>query len=120
MSSVPTGSFVSVFAPLHAHFGPRLIVHREGPSVSWMLDGLSACVAPAGDGSITATFVDRATRADRSDAAVAPFYRSAGGYRLTRDGAARLAADMSAFFEGVREPRFVFGGFEEEGVRVRS
>ncbi len=119
MSFVPTGSFASAFAPLRSHFGSRLIVRRDGSSVSWMLDGLCARVAPSTDGRVAVTFVDRSVRADRSETTVVPRYRSASVYRLTNDGAERLVADMAAFFEGTREPRFVFAGFDE-GSHVRS
>lgn len=110
MSFVPSGS-LSALSCLASHFGPRLKMHRDGAAVCWTLDGFTARVEPAGDGSARVTFVDRPARAEGSDASVAACYRRAPAYRLTHDGAGHLAADLAAFFGGVREPRFAFAGF---------
>ena len=96
--------------PLWATYGDRLTILRDGNAVRWVYDGRSAVVALRGD-VVEATFVDRPALDAVSASPAAPVYRgSEYGYALTPAGCSRMVADMVAFFEGTREPRFTFVG----------
>jgi len=99
-------AFAAPFAPLAA-FGERLALWHDGNAASWSLDGRTATVVARPDGSVQATFADRATSDGGATAAVA-VYRSHSVYTLGAIGCTRMVDDMIAFFDGVREPRFAF------------
>lgn len=95
MTSLTSGAFDVLLEPLSAMCGPRLSMCRAGTTVSWVLDGRAAYVEADGEG-VRATFAD----GDQVGAQ--------GRYRLTGDGARRLAADLVAFFTaGECSPRAV-------------
>lgn len=103
-------SFSAATAPLIAAFGDRLTLWRDGNRVQWGCDGQSVVVEMTEDGSLDATFVDRAGVDEvTGDLASAVYRRNSGvAYRLTADGATRMIGDMTAFFDGTREPLFAF------------
>jgi hypothetical protein len=103
-------SFSAATAPLIAAFGDRLTLWRDGNRVQWGCDGQSVVVDMLEDGSLDATFVDRAGVDEVTGRFASAIYRRESGiaYRLTADGASRMIGDMTEFFGGTREPLFAF------------
>ena len=97
-------------APLWTSFGEHLTIVRDGSAVRWVYDGRSVLVGLRGE-VVEATFVDLPAIDAVSATPVSAAYRATGnGYALTPAGASRMVADIVAFFEGTREPRFTFAG----------
>lgn len=119
MSFVSAGSVAAAFAPLHETLGSRLTIVRDRGVVRWCFDGLEAVVESTGPESVGVIFRASGLRDAVMDGTIAPQYRSDATYRLTSDGAKRLAGDVLAFFSGTREPRFRFVGFHEAAL-IRS
>lgn len=119
MSFVPSGSIAAAFAPLRQTFGSRLTMKRDGGTMRWCVDGLETVVELRGSDSVCVRFFEGGLRDAVLGDSVAPRFATASEYRLTAEGAKRLATDMLAFFGGTREPRFRFSGFRE-AVLVRS
>jgi hypothetical protein len=105
-------AFSAATAPLISKFGERLTLWRDGNRVQWSCDGQSAVIELQADGTLDATFLDRATIDEISGSYVLPVYRRHSGiaYRLSADGSSRMIEDMSAFFSGTRESLFDFVG----------
>jgi len=103
-------SFSAAAAPLVATFGDRLTLWRDGNRVQWGCDGQSIVVELLADGSLDATFVDRADLDAVSGRLASAVYRRDTGiaYRMSPDGSKRMIDDMTAFFGGTREPLFAF------------
>ncbi len=103
-------SFSAAAAPLIAAYGDRLTLLRDGNRVQWSCDGQSVIVELQADGSLEATYVDRAAVDAVSGQPAAAVYRrdTAIAYRMSAEGSKRMVADMAAFFEGTREPLFAF------------
>jgi hypothetical protein len=96
-------------APLSTTFGDRLSLVRERNCVQWSCDGHAAIVEFAEGEELRATFVSAPVLDEVTSLLVSAVYRPKPlSYRLTREGSARMVADMMAFFLGVREPRFTF------------
>ena len=111
MASLASIGLLSAFAPLHAKFGERLSLRRDGNVVQWSLEGRLAIVELRSESVVHATFVERPALDSVSASPAAAVYRSSPtGYRLAADGCARMVEDMCAFFSGAREPRFAFVG----------
>ena len=103
------GLFSDAFEPLTT-LAEGLTLHRDGDVVQWSYAGQAAIVAVGDEGFVDATFVGAPAREAVSGGFAAPAYRAKGisAYPVTRDGCARMVADMVAFFGGTREPRFDF------------
>lgn len=99
-------------APLISKFGDRLTLMRDGNRAQWSCDGQAAIVELLVDGSLRPTFVDRPSLdAVSGDEASAVYHLASGvSYRMTADGCARMVSDMTDFFSGARDGRFVFAG----------
>ena len=97
-------------APLAEKFGDDLTLWRDGGVACWRYDGQAVIVGAGEGGMIEARFVDRATLDGVSGTLAAAVYERIGGslYPLTPEGGSRMAADMTAFFSGSREPQFTF------------
>ncbi len=110
MLNSDSGSFSAATAPLIAAFGDRLTLWRDGNRVQWGCDGQSIVVEMCEDGTLDATFVDRAGVDEVTGQFASAVYRRESGiaYRLTADGASRMIGDMTDFFGGTREPLFAF------------
>ena len=108
-------SLADAMAPLAERFGDDLTLWREDGVACWRYDDQVVVVASRADGTIGARFVDRpALDAVCGSIAAAIYERPSGaGYPLTADGGSRMADDMSAFFNGEREPRFTFVAVQE-------
>lgn len=110
MLNPDAASFSAATAPLIAAFGDRLTLWRDGNRVQWSCEGQAVIVELQADGSLDATFVDRAALDGVSGQLASAVYRRNTGiaYRMSGDGSKRMVADMAAFFEGTREPLFAF------------
>ncbi|HEY4442626.1 MAG TPA: hypothetical protein VGN14_19385 [Candidatus Elarobacter sp.] len=102
-------------APLAEQFGDDLTLWRDGGVACWRFEDQTVLVAAGERGTIEARFIDRPARDEVSGSYAAAVYERIGGtsYPLTPDGGSRMAADMSAFFTGVREPKFAFVAVRE-------
>jgi hypothetical protein len=96
-------------SPLFNKFGDRLTLARERNCVQWSFEGHAAIVEFQPGDELFATFVAAPVIDAVSSRPVSAVYRPHHyHYRLTPEGSRRMVADMLAFFEGVREPRFSF------------
>ena len=109
-SASATWSLVDAVAPLIAAFGDRLRLWRDGEIACWGYDGMTVAVRRRLDGALDAAFLDRPCLDAVAGEPAAAAYRRLGAvpYAMSPVGAERIVADMTAFFEGVREPRFIF------------
>jgi hypothetical protein len=103
------GWLADSMTPLSTTFGDRLSLVRDRNCVQWSCDGQAAIVEFAAGRELRATFVSAPVVDEVTSLLVSAVYHPrARSYRLTREGSARMVADMMAFFSGVREPRFTF------------
>jgi hypothetical protein len=95
---------------LFAALGNHLTLTRSGDNVYWTCDGRTIIVTAGPDGTLDVAFVDRPSLDVVTSELTSPVYRISGDapYRMTPDSASRMADDMLAFFQDVREPRFDF------------
>jgi hypothetical protein len=108
-------SLADAMASLAEKFGDDLTLWRDGGFACWRYDSQAVIVGAADDGKIEARFVDRPAVDEVSGSMAAAVYQriGAGAYPLTPDGGGRMAADMTAFFTGAREPQFAFVAVRE-------
>lgn len=111
---VPNGPFGDTFRSLTYRYGDRLATTRDATSVRWSLRGDSVRVAVDRDGLLDVRFVSAGLVGPGGDGSRqrAVYRRSGIRYRLDGRSSAGLVDDMVAFFEGRREPLFVFAAIE--------
>ena len=105
----PAALFSKLAAPLFEQFGTGLTLVRAGDGVRWCYANASAIVEQRSNDAVAAVFLGAPTAdaASHEDvcAAYAPQRET---YSLTERGVSCMVEDLTAFFSGVREPRFTF------------
>lgn len=113
----PNDSFGDAFRALAECHGDRLSLTRGQASVEWSLAGDSVRVTPSHGETLDVAFIGRPAIESVGGAAGRPVYRRGdGSYRLDARSSAHLVDDILAFFDGRREPRFVFVEIEAHSL----
>lgn len=108
MSISAPAALADLTAPLFERFGAGLTLVREGDRVCWCYSGAAAIVESRCEGAVAATFVSSPIRDAVSATDVRAVYAPRSTYAMTERGVGRMVDDLTAFFSGVREPRFTF------------
>jgi hypothetical protein len=96
-------------SPLRERFGDRLTLARERNCVQWSFEGNAAIVEFQPGDQLCATFVAAPVIDAVTARPTSAVYRPRkDAYCMTPEGGQAMAADMMAFFSGVREPQFRF------------